>query len=182
MRLNPVSESELASLKKLVNNLFGSKVFEKIQSRFRIYKSSNFKAFFLIEAGNKLLNELALIFESIYSIGCPFIELHRNTPIINLAAIQVISPLTSNKIQITDKAIQLLIYGRDIFNNSIIKFEKPLDKNHHVIITDSEGRAYGMGKLLYSCEEFKKLPGTTVVIKNILDVGFYLRCEKQALK
>ncbi|MEM2109257.1 MAG: PUA domain-containing protein [Candidatus Odinarchaeota archaeon] len=184
MILTPASKKELNTLREFINNSFGQNVFEKIKTKFIIYKSrepASRTSFFLSETENTTLNELAHLFKTSYSIGYPFIELQNNNPTLNLAAIQVISQFTENRIKVTDKAIELFLYGRDIFKNSIIEFEKNLDKNEYAVITDTKRRPFGIGKLLYSYNELKKLPDNTVAIKNILDIGLYLRCENQSI-
>ncbi len=179
MYLTPASKKELNMLKKFLNDTLGERVFEKITDVFLIYKCINAKTFYtLINRENKALSRVACLFETCYSAGCPFIEVYDNKLFFHVAAIPILAEFTDHKIIITDKAIELFLYGRDIFKKSIVKFEKPLEKNSYAVILDNKNRAYGIGELLYSYAEVKTLQDDVIVIKNILDVGFYLRSEK----
>jgi len=66
------------------------------------------------------------------------------------------------KIYVNDKAEQLVLYGRDVFPNSIIKGEK-LKPKEKCIIVNKKGEILAIGKV----EKDK--------IKNIIDRGWYLR-------
>ncbi len=136
----------------------------------------------LVNKKNSALNSITSLFETCYSVGCPFIEVYQDKLLFHVAAIPILAEFTGNKVKITDKAIELFLYGRNIFKKSIIKFDKPVAEHSYTIILDDKNRAYGIGELLYSSNKVDTLPENTVVIKNIIDVGFYLRSENNFIK
>ncbi|WEU40792.1 MAG: hypothetical protein OdinLCB4_002420 [Candidatus Odinarchaeum yellowstonii] len=183
MRLTPVSRSELRVLRDFIDNAFGQQIFKKITAVFQIYKSVASKtSYTLLDKNNNTLIEIAQLFDTYYSAGCPLLESSEGELSFNVGSIPVLAQFTDHKVKITSKAIELFLYGRDIFKKSIIKFEKPIEKNSYAIIVDEKDRAYGIGELLYSSNEIKNLHENMVVIKNILDIGFYLRSEDKILK
>ncbi|RLG88907.1 MAG: hypothetical protein DRO15_01805 [Thermoprotei archaeon] len=75
-------------------------------------------------------------------------------------------------IQINEKASYLYLYGRDIFASSIMKIYEPIKEGNYVAVLDYEGEIIGVGLLLKSP---LKAEGNEVVVKNVFDMGWFLR-------
>mgnify|MGYP000167906647 CR=1 FL=1 len=75
-------------------------------------------------------------------------------------------------IEIDEKASHLYLYGRDIFSSSIMKIYEPIEKNSYVAILDFEGEIIGVGLVLKHPLEAEE---KEVVVKNIFDMGWFLR-------
>lgn len=94
-----------------------------------------------------------------YTVGIIIGEFRRNKFFPSLEGVKFAK---YKKIYVNDKAEQLVLYGRDVFPNSIIKGEK-LKPEEKCIIANKKGEILAIGKV----EKDK--------IKNIIDRGWYLR-------
>lgn len=81
---------------------------------------------------------------------------------------------SKKKIVVTDKAEALVLYGRDVFGQSIVKHTDDFEENEIVLITNKYGDAIGIGRTRYGADKIQK-QGVTVT--NIVDRGWYLREE-----
>jgi len=81
----------------------------------------------------------------------------------------------ANKIIVGKRTEWLFICGRDIFKQGIIKVMGSKRKGDYTLILNQHGECLGFGKILHNLDEEKD----GVVIKNISDVGDFLRREKQ---
>ncbi len=81
------------------------------------------------------------------------------------------------KVWVSEHGEMLFLYGRDIFNGSIIKAGN-FDENEIVFVCNSYGDVIGIGRSRFKSADFEKLPEDRVVIDNLVDRGAYLRHEK----
>jgi len=88
--------------------------------------------------------------------------------------LRMIAERKANKIIIDKKTEWLFICGRDIFKQGIIRKIGSKKKGDYTIILNQHGECLGFGKILYNLDEAKG----KVTIKNILDIGDFLRREK----
>ena len=80
----------------------------------------------------------------------------------------------ANKIVIEKNGAWLFICGRDIFRKAITAVHGWHKKGNHVLVLNEFGECLGFGKEVRSLEGISK---NEVVVKNILDVGDFLRRE-----
>ncbi len=83
---------------------------------------------------------------------------------------------SEKKIFVTDEAEALVLYGRDVFGQSIVNHTDDFEENDIVLIADKYGAAIGIGRTRYGAAKIQK-PGVTVT--NIADRGWYLREENK---
>jgi len=89
--------------------------------------------------------------------------------------LSVIAEKKANKI-IVDKTTEwLFICGRDIFKKGIVEAIGSKSKSNYTLILNEHGECLGFGKILCNLDEKKG----RVVVKNISDIGDFLRREKQ---
>ncbi|MGB9925122.1 MAG: hypothetical protein ACPLIG_00455 [Candidatus Bathyarchaeales archaeon] len=81
----------------------------------------------------------------------------------------------ANKVIIDGQAAWLFICGRDIFRRSIIAMYGSRKKGAHTLVMNEFGECLGFGKIVCSLDE--KVQGDEVSVKNVLDVGDFLRRE-----
>lgn len=81
----------------------------------------------------------------------------------------------ANKVIIDGQAAWLFICGRDIFRRSIIAMYGSRKKGAHTLVMNEFGECLGFGKIVCSLDE--KVQGDEVAVKNVLDVGDFLRRE-----
>ena len=81
----------------------------------------------------------------------------------------------ANKIVVDRKAAWLFICGRDVFRRSILTMHGLRRKGDYALVMNEFGECLGFGKILCSLDADVK--GVEVVVKNISDVGDFLRRE-----
>ncbi len=78
------------------------------------------------------------------------------------------------------QGVKAFLYGNDLLAESIGRIYPPIDKDLIVAVIDPEdSRVIGVGRSLYSYRKIisilRKRRRTTPIIKNIFDLGWYLR-------
>jgi ribosome biogenesis protein Nip4 len=87
----------------------------------------------------------------------------------------MIAQSDANKTTVDSKTEWLFICGRDIFRNGITGASKTLKKGDHTLILNAYGDCLGFGKISPSMHDVGR---NQVVVKNIADIGDFLRREK----
>ncbi|UCC59090.1 MAG: hypothetical protein JSW14_04130 [Candidatus Bathyarchaeum sp.] len=82
----------------------------------------------------------------------------------------------ANKIVVDRKTAWLFICGRDIFKQGILEADGSR-KGDYTLILNEHNECLGFGKILRNIR--KEQDPNKVVVKNILDIGDFLRREKQ---
>lgn len=82
----------------------------------------------------------------------------------------------SNKIAVDDKTAWLFICGRDVFKRGIQNVSGSARKGDYALIMDGHGECLGFGRILHNISEIRDK--NKVVVKNISDIGDFLRREK----
>lgn len=94
-------------------------------------------------------------------------------PSFNLLAI--IARADSNKMAVDSKTEWLFICGRDIFKRGIISISKSRKKGDYTLVLNKRGECLGFGKILHGIDQGER---DTVIVKNIADIGDFLRRER----
>ncbi|MCW4045266.1 MAG: hypothetical protein NWE94_07100 [Candidatus Bathyarchaeota archaeon] len=81
----------------------------------------------------------------------------------------------ANKIVIDKKAAWLFICGRDVFTRGILSVSGTRRKGDYALIMSEFGECLGFGRIMCSLDA--KADAATVAVKNISDVGDFLRRE-----
>lgn len=81
------------------------------------------------------------------------------------------------KIMVNEHAEALILYGRDVFGDSIIKHTNDFDENEVVLITNRHGEVIGVGQTRFPAMKISK---SGVTVSTITDRGEYLREEDSA--
>ena len=85
----------------------------------------------------------------------------------------------ANKMVVDKKTAWLFICGRDIFQQGILK-ENNLKKGDYTLILNVHNECLGFGKIMHN---LRGVPDAKkVAVKNILDIGDFLRREKRQPK
>ena len=82
--------------------------------------------------------------------------------------------VAGNKIVLNRKAAWLFICGRDLFRNGILKVQGSQKKGDFVLVMNEFGECLGFGMIAGIFEGSGK---NEVVVRNLLDVGDFLRRE-----
>jgi len=87
--------------------------------------------------------------------------------------LRLISQKNANKIIVDKKSEWLFICGRDVFRKGIVKVTGSRRKGDYTLILNRHGECLGFGRILHDLDEKKD----EVAVKNILDIGDFLRRE-----
>ena len=90
--------------------------------------------------------------------------------------LEMIGEHKTNKLVVDKKTAWLFICGRDIFKQGILKGNN-LKKGEYALILNEHNECLGFGKIVHSTRE--ELDKNEVVVKNVLDLGDFLRREKR---
>jgi len=88
--------------------------------------------------------------------------------------LEMIVKKKANKIIVDEKTAWLFICGRDIFKRGITKVVGSKRKGDYTLILNWRRECLGFGKILRNLDEEKE----GVVVKNISDIGDFLRRER----
>lgn len=94
-------------------------------------------------------------------------------PSFNLLA--MIAQTDANKMTVDRKTEWLFICGRDIFKKGITSTSKSGRKGDYTLVLNRHGECLGFGKISLDMDDSDK---NKVVVKNIADIGDFLRREK----
>ena len=90
----------------------------------------------------------------------------------SIAFVNMIAAKISNKIWVDEKTAWLFICGRDIFAQGIVRATGHTERGGISIVLNQKNEVLGFGKLQQS------LKRKDALVKNILDIGDFLRREK----
>jgi len=82
----------------------------------------------------------------------------------------------ANKIMVDEKTAWLFICGRDVFRRGILKVMGSKRKGDCTLIVNEHNECLGFGKILRNMNKVKD--ENEVIVKNISDIGDFLRREK----
>jgi ribosome biogenesis protein Nip4 len=88
--------------------------------------------------------------------------------------LNMLAEVAANKVVLNKKAAWLFICGRDIFRKGIVKPQGSQRKGSCTLVLNEFGECLGFGKITRSLDG---ADGKAVVVRNVLDVGDFLRRE-----
>ncbi|MDG6222526.1 MAG: hypothetical protein IAX21_00490 [Candidatus Bathyarchaeota archaeon] len=95
------------------------------------------------------------------------------------ALLRLIAKTKANKITLDQKAAWLFICGRDIFKRGLLK-DGNLKNGEYTLVVNEHDECLGFGRVMINIRG--EIDMDKVAVKNILDVGDFLRREKKAPK
>jgi ribosome biogenesis protein Nip4 len=124
-----------------------------------------------------LLNEnlKKLVTENFFYAGTYLGKIKNGRFFPSFSLLRMVAERKANKIIVDNKTAWLFICGRDIFKRGILKADGSRKKGDYTLVLNQHRECLGFGKILSSLEEERK----GVVVKNVSDVGDFLRREKQ---
>jgi ribosome biogenesis protein Nip4 len=134
----------------------------------RVVKKGN-KYFLLDEKLQKFIRN-GFFYSGIY-LGK--VENGKFFPSVNL--LKMIVKKAANKITVDKKTEWLFICGRDIFRQGIIRVNGSKKKGDYTLVLNVYGECLGFGQIKRSLDE----EGIGVYVKNMFDIGDFLRRERQ---
>jgi ribosome biogenesis protein Nip4 len=134
---------------------------------------------FIVKKENRyfLLNEnlKKLIMAHFFYAGIYLGKLKNGKFFPSFSLLRMIAETKANKAIVDDKTAWLFICGRDVFKQGIVKAVGSKRNGDYTLILNGHGECLGFGRILYNLGEEKD----DVAIKNVSDIGDFLRREKQ---
>jgi 60S ribosome subunit biogenesis protein NIP7 len=110
-----------------------------------------------------------------YCLGVYFGDLLNNELLLSIEGATLCSAYTNRKVRVSDEGEQAVLYGRDIQRSFVRDFPLSIHRNQKVIVTNSLSEVLALGNTMIDGEEFDDASENSVVVKNIIDRGWYLR-------
>ncbi len=115
-----------------------------------------------------------------YCAGIYLGRLRRSKPYLipsAMLASAVFSKLGSyvNSVVVSESGLKPFLYGKDILKASVIKTYPKIVSGNYTFVLGSDGYVYGVGIAEVSGEEVGGLKDLDLVVRNVFDVGWYLR-------
>jgi ribosome biogenesis protein Nip4 len=88
--------------------------------------------------------------------------------------LSMIAEQAKNRIVVDDKAAWLFVCGRDIFREGVVEAYGSKNRGAYTLVFNRHGECLGFGKIIKDLDKAK----SGVVVKNVLDVGDFLRRER----
>ena len=123
---------------------------------------------------NKLKN---LVAQDFYYAGVYLGKAKRGVFFPSFTLLAMIGEQGANKVVVDDRTEWLFVCGRDIFKQGIITVSGSRKKGTHTLVLNKQGECLGFGRILCNldAEENKR----KVVVKNVSDIGDFLRRERK---
>ncbi len=83
----------------------------------------------------------------------------------------------ANKVVVDKNTAWLFICGRDVFKQGIVEAKVAQRKGNYTLILNEHNECLGFGKILRNIR--KEKDANKVVVKNVLDIGDFLRRERK---
>jgi ribosome biogenesis protein Nip4 len=149
-------------------NLFGASV--SLDESLIVQKSGRY---FLLSAS---LKKLAL--KNFFYAGTYLGKVKNGRFLPGFDLLRMIAENNANKVVVNKKTEWLFICGRDVFKRGIVKIIGPARKGDHVLVLNSYDECLGFGRIVSDLSSEEE----SVAIKNISDIGDFLRREERTLK
>jgi ribosome biogenesis protein Nip4 len=133
-----------------------------------IVKKSN--RYFLLNRNLK-----GLIVENFFYAGLYLGKTNGKTFFPSFCLLAMIAQSDANKTTVDSRTEWLFTCGRDIFRKGITSMSKSRKKGDYTLILNAYGDCLGFGRILRSMDDAGR---NQVVVKNIADIGDFLRREK----
>lgn len=93
----------------------------------------------------------------------------------SISLLKMIAERAANKIIVDGKTAWLFICGRDVFRQGIIRVDGSKRKGDFTLVLNMRGECLGFGEITRNLDE----EGNGIYVKNIFDIGDFLRREKR---
>jgi len=113
-----------------------------------------------------------------YYAGAPLGKVKRSVFFPSFILLSLMAQGEANKTIVDSKAAWLYVCGRDVFKRGIVSTTGSKRKGDYTLIMNQRNECLGFGKIIHNLEEVKDRD--KVVVKNISDIGDFLRREKRS--
>ncbi|MHA1265153.1 MAG: hypothetical protein ACTSRS_07975 [Candidatus Helarchaeota archaeon] len=143
-----------------------------------IISEGRWKEVFLVTSNlREIFNEIRNV-RNPYLIGLYFGDISEGHFRISLAGITEIAKYVAYKTVLTDQGEKKVLYGRNLQKKDIAQMPSVVIKGNLSILINRKEDVLALGKYLFNRQEIEHLEMKTIIIKNIIDKGWYLRKGK----
>lgn len=127
------------------------------------------------------LLENFIFYPGTYCGGLPIGNLHKKKFLPSITFFDVVSRYSKNFLYVivNSNGEKLILYGRDIFGNSIEYASPGIEENSIILILNKSKEFLGVGRSRFSTTKIKE--NSKVTINTLLDLGTYLRLENDRM-
>lgn len=93
----------------------------------------------------------------------------------SLELLRMMAEKKANKVIVDKRTEWLFICGRDVFRRGMTEVVGSCEKGDYALVVNHRGECLGYGKAMHDLRQGKK----RIVIKNLLDIGDFLRRERE---
>ncbi|HEY5737057.1 MAG TPA: PUA domain-containing protein [Nitrososphaeraceae archaeon] len=113
--------------------------------------------------------------------GLPIGNLHKKNFLPSITFFNVVAKYSNNFLYVivNSNGEKLILYGRDVFGNSIEYASPGIEENSIILILSESKELLGVGRARFSTTKIKE--NGKVTINTLLDIGTYLRLEKNPI-
>ena len=122
-----------------------------------------------------------IFYPGTYCGGLPIGNLHKKKFLPSITFFDVVSRYSNNFLYVivNSNGEKLILYGRDIFGNSIEYASPGIEENSIILILNKSKEFLGVGRSRVSTTKIKE--NGKVTINTLLDLGTYLRLENDPM-
>jgi len=120
------------------------------------------------------LKKFVLMRRNFYSVGLYLGKIKNGIFFPSFNLLNMLVDVAANKVVLDKKAAWLFVCGRDVFRSGVLRVYGSRRKGSFTLVLNDFGECLGFGKIVSSLGD----EDSTVVVRNILDVGDFLRREK----
>jgi len=162
LTFRPPTDREMSLLRSL-DSEFGIDIGRIIRGKRVVVGEGRRKEFFITnKRTEQVLEEMK---KDPYTVGLYIGEERAGSFILGLEGAELIARHCKKTITVNKKAEQLVLYGRDIFPNSVLAASEPLKRGERALVLNERGEAIGIAKVRLG----------SVFAENLIDRGWYLR-------
>ena len=177
MKLNLVDPIEWNEIIDQIDSDFGDGVTKQIVGDLvpiSMDRGKN-KSFYLIPAKWTRILEMDLGQFELRSLGTWFGELVQDRFRLSIAVINNLSKVSDSIVIVSDQGAQSFTYGRSIIRESVLEINYNLTRGQRVIVLTQDERCIGLGILSVDASKINRLAKDRLVVKNVIDIGWYIR-------
>ncbi len=179
LEVREISPEEYGLVKDHLVHTFGLTNFEELLIPFKIFIVEGYWKELLL-----ITDQMVKIFDDFksyrkpYFMGIYFGDIKENHFKISLEGITFISEYVKEKTILTDFGEQRVLYGRDLTKQDVLSIPAQIKKNDFSIVINEKKEVLALGKYLFDEEDIHLLEKDGIILKNIIDKGWYLRKGK----
>lgn len=179
LQFREINDEEFNLIKETLGSSLKFKGFETITASFKIIVAEgDWKEILLVSDEIFKIFQTFKDFRNPYCMGIHFGDIAKNKFKISLEGITLISDYIEEKTVLSSFGEKRVLYGRNLTKKDLGSFPAQIQKDDMSILINEDGEVLALGKYFANREEIENSEGNEIILKNIMDKGWYLRKGK----